>query len=72
MTDGEYLIALLNQDEEALDSLMTEYSTLMWAVASKYLTQNIGRHIQHTEELISDVFIRLWKNPKGLIQVVVV
>ncbi len=33
MTDGEYLIALLNQDEEALDSLMTEYSTLMWAVA---------------------------------------
>lgn len=65
MTDEEYLIALLNQDEEALDSLMTEYSTLMWAVASKYLTQNIGGHIQHTEELISDVFIRLWKNPKG-------
>ncbi len=65
MTDEEYLVGLLNHDEAVLDDLMTQYSKLMWLVASKYLnTSNIGSR-EDIEELISDVFIRLWENPKG-------
>lgn len=65
MTDEEYLIGLLNRDEEILSELMDIYMKLLWAVGSKYLNHQQGMGIQDIEELVSDVFIRLWKNPKG-------
>lgn len=65
MTDEEYLIALLNKDEDALDKLMSSYTKLMWAIASKYLNHTNLGNAEDIEELISDVFIRLWENPKG-------
>ncbi|MGX6969674.1 RNA polymerase sigma factor [Vagococcus bubulae] len=65
MTDEEYLIGLLNRDEEILSELMDTYMKLLWAVGSKYLNHQQGVTIQDIEELVSDVFIRLWKNPKG-------
>jgi len=65
MTDEEYLIGLLNRDEEILSELMDTYMKLLWAVGSKYLNHQQGMGIQDIEELVSDVFIRLWKNPKG-------
>lgn len=65
MTDDDYLVSLLNKEEEALNELMETYSKLLWAIASKYLRQtNLGSP-EDIEELISDVFIRLWNNPKG-------
>lgn len=65
MTDEDYLVALLNRDEEALKQLMADYSKLMWAIASKYLVHNNMGSSEDIEELISDVFIRLWNHPKG-------
>lgn len=65
MTDEEFLVALIDKDEAVLDIVMEMYSKLMWAVASKYLNHsNIGTS-EDIEELISDVFVRLWENPKG-------
>lgn len=64
MTDEDYLIALLNKDEDALDELMEKYSNLLWVIASKYLNySNLGGP-EDIEELVSDVFIRIWNDPK--------
>lgn len=65
MTDEEYLTSLLNKDEEALSQLMDTYTKLLWAVGSKYLNHQQDMGIQDIEELVSDVFVRLWKNSKG-------
>jgi len=65
MTDEDYLISLINKDEDVLDELMDTYSNLLWVIASKYLNHNNLGSTEDIEELISDVFIRLWNNPKG-------
>jgi len=65
MTDEDYLVGLLNQDEDVLGELMDKYTKLLWAVGSKYLNHKQGISTHDIEELVSDVFIRLWKNPKG-------
>lgn len=65
MTDEEYLVGLLNKDEDLLRELIDKYTKLLWAVGSKYLNHQQGISTQDIEELVSDVFIRLWKNPKG-------
>lgn len=65
MTDEEYLAAIIERDEGALNELMDKYSKLMWAIASKYLNHsNIGSS-EDIEELLSDVFVRFWENPTG-------
>ena len=65
MTDEEYLVGLLNRDEEVLGKLMDTYTKLLWTVGSKYLNHQLNMTTQDIEELVSDVFIRLWNNPKG-------
>ena len=62
MTDEEYLTALLNRDEEALDQLMTQYSRLLWLIATKYLS-DVSSNTEDIEEVVSDVYLRLWRHP---------
>lgn len=64
MTDEEYLTALLNRDEEVLDQLMTQYSRLLWLIATKYLS-DVSSNTEDIEEVVSDVYLRLWRHPEG-------
>lgn len=65
MRDHDAWIGLLNRDEDALYQIMEHYSPLMWAIGSKYFNQGTSEARQEIEELMSDVFLRLWRQPKG-------
>ena len=65
MTNEEIYTGLLNRDEELFDQVVTDYSKLLWAVAASVLTPTQPQAKEDIEELVSDVFIRLWRNPKS-------
>lgn len=48
------------RDEAAFNTLITAYSKLLWAVASRSGAAN-GMDL---EEVVSDVFLRLWEQPE--------
>lgn len=49
------------RDEAAFEELMNGYSKLLWAVGSRL---NVGSDGMDLEELVSDVFLRLWQHPE--------
>lgn len=49
------------RDETAFEELMDQYSKLLWAVGSRL---NVGSDGMDLEELVSDVFLRLWQHPE--------
>lgn len=62
MKDEEILMALLAKDEVVFDSVIKQYSKLLWAVAYSILGKNYPSH--DVQELVSDVFMRLWRSPE--------
>lgn len=48
------------RDEEAFNTLIAAYSKLLWAVASR----SGATHSMDLEEVVSDVFLRLWEHPE--------
>lgn len=65
MTNEEIYTGLLNHDEEVFNQVVTSYSKLLWAVAASVLTPTQPQAKEDIDELVSDVFIRLWRNPKS-------
>lgn len=59
--EEELYIGLMNQEQEVYQQLIEQYAKLLWAVASTILTDY---HVTDIEEIVSDVFIRLWQAPK--------
>lgn len=53
---------LMSGNTQFYDELIDQYSKLLWAVASTILTSSSNR--QDLEEVISDVFVRLWQHPE--------
>jgi RNA polymerase sigma-70 factor, ECF subfamily len=55
---------ILKADERALDEIVTTYSNLLWTVASSIITSHNSQSLQDIEEVVSDVFLRYWQEPK--------
>lgn len=64
MTDDEIRKKLIAGDEQFFDQLIDQYSKLLWAVAATILTVNNSSQKMDIEEVISDVFLRLWQQPQ--------
>ncbi len=64
MTDEEVKTKLLAGDEQFFDQLIDQYSKLLWAVAATILTVKNSNQQMDIEEVISDVFLRLWQQPE--------
>lgn len=62
MEESEQLAGLRNRDEAVYQQIMADYSKLLWAVAISVLNHSVSHG--DIEELISDVFIRLWRSPE--------
>lgn len=61
MDDLELLREIAQQNEEALEILMDKYSKLLWVASLSILGKN--HDPQDIEEIVSDVFLRIWKSP---------
>ena len=57
----EFLIAIRNRSEGAINETIDKYSKLLWSIIGKVLN-NIGS-VQDIEECVADTFIYLWENP---------
>lgn len=55
---------LLQHDETAYEEVINKYSRLLWVIASGILVDLNGDIRMDVEEVVSDVFIRLWNNPE--------
>jgi RNA polymerase sigma-70 factor (ECF subfamily) len=54
---------LLSKDEKTLELLMEKYHKLLWLIAESTL-RGLGGP-EDIEECISDVYMRLWRNPRA-------
>lgn len=61
MTEEELYEGLVRHDEAVYHWAMGTYSKLLWAQAAAILPKYSAMEI---EEVVSDVFIRLWQNPE--------
>ncbi|MBO1307248.1 sigma-70 family RNA polymerase sigma factor [Enterococcus sp. 669A] len=64
MTDEEVRKRIIAGDEQFFDQLMDQYSKLLWAVAATILTAKNSSQQMDIEEVVSDVFLRLWQQPE--------
>lgn len=62
MEEVERLKGLINRDEAVYQQVIEDYSKLLWAVAISVLNRSVSH--ADIEELISDVFLRLWRSPE--------
>lgn len=59
--ENDFYEGLIKHQEETYQQVINQYSKLLWAVAATVL---INHHAADIEEIVSDVFIRLWQDPK--------
>ena len=62
MNDERMITEIKNQNEAAINEVITKYSKLLWSVAGAVLN-NIGS-TQDVEECVADTFIYLWEHPE--------
>lgn len=62
MSDKQLAKALQNKNEEAFEEIVLSYSKLLWAVAYSVLGKQADSAT--VEEIVSDVFLRLWQAPE--------
>lgn len=62
MSDEQIIQALILRNEEALIWMNSKYSKLLWVVAWSVLKDQFSP--SDVEELISDVFFRIWQTPE--------
>lgn len=55
---------LLCHDEATYEELIDKYSRLLWVIASGILSDLNGDSRMDVEEVVSDVFVRLWNEPE--------
>jgi RNA polymerase sigma-70 factor (family 1) len=60
-SDHELVESLQKGDLEAFDHIFRKYSTRLYGFAFKYLKSK-----EETEELVQDVFLKIWENRKNL------
>ncbi|MGG5316222.1 RNA polymerase sigma factor [Enterococcus sp. AZ072] len=64
MTNEEMKKKLIAGDDQFFDQLINQYSKLLWAVGATILTVKNSNQQMDIEEVISDVFLRLWQQPE--------
>lgn len=64
MNDIDIYQKLVEHDEETYQLIIESYSKLLWAVALSILGSNQAFNTMDIEEIVSDVFIRLWREPQ--------
>jgi RNA polymerase sigma-70 factor (ECF subfamily) len=57
---------IYNNDERAFETLMNTYNKLLWVIVGAVLS-SVGTK-EDIEECISDVYLKLWENPKAFDQ----
>lgn len=62
MSDELIRQALIEKDEEVLQTIVNQYSKLLWAVSYSILGKKTNT--AEIETIVSDVFLRLWRNPE--------
>ena len=62
LNDERMITEIKNQNEAAINEVITKYSKLLWSVAGAVLN-NIGS-TQDVEECVADTFIYLWEHPE--------
>lgn len=60
-SDHDLVESLQNGDLEAFDHIFRKYSNRLYGFAFKYLKSK-----EETEELVQDVFLKIWENRKNL------
>ena len=63
MNEDALVQGIYNREEKTFETLMNTYNKLLWVVASEILA-NVGTS-EDIEECISDVYLKLWENPKA-------
>lgn len=61
MEDLELLEKIAQQNEEAFEMLIDQYSKLLWVVSLSILGKN--HDPQDIEEIVSETFLRIWRSP---------
>lgn len=64
MDDKKIKHALIHHDERIYLEIIDTYSKLLWAIAYSILGKNSSFRTMDAEEIVSDVFIRLWREPE--------
>ncbi|WP_265459292.1 sigma-70 family RNA polymerase sigma factor [Enterococcus sp. HY326] len=64
MKEEELYLGLLEHDERAYQQVMQDYTKLLWAIAASVLNDKNRFSAMDIEEVVSDVFIRLWQYPE--------
>lgn len=64
MQEEKIIAAVKNQEEWAIDFLMTKYSKLLWSIVYPIL-HNIAAE-EDMEECVADVFIYIWQKPQKI------
>lgn len=61
MEDEQFILDIREGKELAFEAVVHEYSKLCWVIAYSILGKQTPE--AEIEELVSDVFLRLWKHP---------
>lgn len=62
MTDEMIRQSLIEKDEVVFQNIVNQYSKLLWAISYSILGKQTNP--SEVEEIVSDVFFRLWKQPE--------
>lgn len=52
------------REDAAFNQLIAEYSKLLWAIGSRMAATNAKTTQMDLEEVVSDVYLRLWQHPE--------
>jgi len=63
MNDEKIMQILYSGDRDAFFQIMEAYNKLLWVIVAGVL-KNVGS-VEDIEECISDVYVKLWKNPQA-------
>jgi len=63
MNDEKIMQILQSGDKDAFFPIMEAYNKLLWVIVGSVLN-NVGT-VEDIEECISDVYVKIWKNPEA-------
>lgn len=64
MNEKDLYQKLVDHDEETYQLIIETYSKLLWAIVLSILGNKHSFGAMDVEEIVSDVFIRLWREPE--------
>lgn len=64
MTDEELIKQISLRNQEVYEEMIHKYSKFLWAVTFSVMSQGMPQAKMNAEEIISDVFFRLWQHPE--------